>query len=119
MKTHRRTWLLSLAGMALASHPLHALAQEAVVKIAHVAPVTGPIAYLGKDNKNGSRLAVEDLNANGLTTGGKKARFELPAEDDGADPRCAVEVANKLVTAKVAAVIGHLNSGANIPASRI
>jgi branched-chain amino acid transport system substrate-binding protein len=27
------------------------------VKIGHVAPLTGPIAHLGKDNENGARLA--------------------------------------------------------------
>ena len=39
-----------------------ALAQE-VVKIGHVAPISGAIAHLGKDNENGARLAIEELNA--------------------------------------------------------
>ena len=30
------------------------------VKIGHVAPLTGPIAHLGKDNENGARLALDD-----------------------------------------------------------
>ena len=31
------------------------------IKIGHVAPLTGGIAHLGKDNENGARMAVEDF----------------------------------------------------------
>jgi branched-chain amino acid transport system substrate-binding protein len=94
-------------------------AQEQVVKIGHVGPVSGPIAHLGKDNENGARLAIEELNAKGVTIGGKKVRFELIAEDDAADPKQGTAAAQKLVDAKVSGVIGHLNSGTTIPASKI
>jgi len=96
-----------------------ASAQEMVVKIGHVAPTSGPQAHLGKDNENGARMAIEDLNAKGVTIGGKKAKFELLAEDDAADPKQGAAVANKLVDSKVNGVIGHLNSGTSIPASKI
>jgi branched-chain amino acid transport system substrate-binding protein len=96
-----------------------AFAQETVVKIGHVGPMTGGIAHLGKDNENGAKLAIKDLNAQGLTIGGKKIKFELLSEDDGADPKQGTTVAQKLVDAKVNGVIGHLNSGTTIPASRI
>jgi len=92
---------------------------EMTVVIGHVAPLTGNIAHLGKDNENGARLAVEDLNAQGLTIDGKKLKIELMAEDDAADPKTATVVAQKLVDAKVAGVVGHLNSGTTIPASQI
>ena len=94
-------------------------AQELVVKIGHVGPTSGPQAHLGKDNENGARMAIDDLNAKGVTIGGKKAKFELLAEDDAADPKQATAVANKLVDEKVNGVVGHLNSGASIPASKI
>jgi branched-chain amino acid transport system substrate-binding protein len=96
-----------------------ALAQESVVLLGHVAPMSGEQAQYGQDNANGAILAVEDLNAKGVTIGGKKVRFELVNEDDGADPKQATAVAYKLVDAKVNGVIGHLNSGTSIPASRI
>ena len=96
-----------------------ALAQDAVVKIGHVGPISGPIGHLGKDNENGARLAIEELNAKGVTIGGKKIKLELVAEDDGADPKQGTAVAQKLVDQKVAGVIGHLNSGTSIPASKI
>ena len=94
-------------------------AQDLVVKIGHVGPTSGGIAHLGKDNENGARMAIDELNAKGVTIGGKKAKFELLAEDDGADPKQGTAVANKLVDAKVNGVIGHLNSGTSIPASKI
>ncbi|PQA83046.1 branched chain amino acid ABC transporter substrate-binding protein [Limnohabitans sp. TS-CS-82] len=96
-----------------------ASAQEQIVKIGHVGPISGAIAHLGKDNENGARLAVEEINAKGLSIGGKKIKFELQAEDDAADPKQGTAVAQKLVDAKVSGVIGHLNSGTTIPASRI
>jgi branched-chain amino acid transport system substrate-binding protein len=94
-------------------------AQDLVVKIGHVAPTSGAIAHLGKDNENGARLAIKDLNAKGVTIGGKKAKFELLAEDDAADPKQGTAAAQKLVDSKVNGVVGHLNSGTSIPASKI
>ena len=92
---------------------------EVVVKLGHVAPMTGPQAHLGKDNENGARLAIEELNAAGMEVGGAKVKFELLAEDDAADPKQGAIVAQKLVDAKVNGVIGHLNSGTTIPASKL
>ncbi|MDH4060055.1 MAG: branched-chain amino acid ABC transporter substrate-binding protein [Aquincola sp.] len=96
-----------------------ASAQDMVIKIGHVGPTSGAIAHLGKDNENGARMAVDDLNAKGVTIGGKKVKFELLAEDDGADPKQGTAAAQKLVDSKVSGVIGHLNSGTSIPASKI
>lgn len=96
-----------------------ASAQEQVVRIGHVGPLSGSIAHLGKDNENGARMAIEELNAKGVTIGGKKIKFELLGEDDAADAKQGNAAAQKLVDAKVVGVIGHLNSGTTIPASRI
>ena len=96
-----------------------AMAQEQVVKIGHVAPLSGAIAHLGKDNEWGARLAIEELNAKGVRINGKKVKFELVAEDDASDPKQGTAAAQKLVDAKVSGVIGHLNSGTTIPASKI
>ncbi|MGP1628859.1 MAG: branched-chain amino acid ABC transporter substrate-binding protein [Giesbergeria sp.] len=96
-----------------------ALAQEQVVKIGHVAPVSGAQAHYGKDNENGARMAIEDLNAKGVTIGGKKIKFEIQAEDDASDPKQGTAAAQKLCDSKVAGVVGHLNSGTTIPASKV
>ena len=90
-----------------------------VVKIGSVAPLTGGIAHLGKDNENGARLAVDEANKAGIKLGGAPVKFELVAEDDQGDPKVGNTVAQKLVDAKVAGIVGHLNSGTTIPASKI
>jgi len=94
-------------------------AGEMTVKIGQVSPLTGPQAHLGKDNDNGARLAIDEINAAGVTLGGRKVKFVLVSEDDIADPRTATIVAQKLVDQRVAGVLGHLNSGTSIPASKI
>src|SRR6478672_10606578 len=96
-----------------------ASAETAEIKIGHVAPLTGGNAHLGKDNENGARLAVEEANAAGIKIDGKAVKFTLVAEDDQADPKVGTTVAQKLVDAKVAGVVGHLNSGTSIPASTV
>jgi branched-chain amino acid transport system substrate-binding protein len=90
-----------------------------VVRIGHVAPLTGGIAHLGKDSENGARLAVEEINASGLLIGGKRVTLQLDPQDDAGDPLTATQVAQKLVDDRVVGVVGHLNSGTSIPASRI
>ena len=80
----QHTLKLSLLA-ALTAYTGLSMAQE-VVKIGHVGPVSGAIAHLGKDNENGARLAIEELNAKGVKIGGKAVKFELIAEDDAADP---------------------------------
>jgi branched-chain amino acid transport system substrate-binding protein len=93
--------------------------QVQVVKIGHVAPMSGSQASYGKDNDNGVRMAIEDLNAQGVTIGGKKVRLEIQTEDDAADPKQGTAAAQKLCDAKVNGVVGHLNSGTTIPASKV
>jgi branched-chain amino acid transport system substrate-binding protein len=92
---------------------------QQVVKIGHVAPISGPSAHLGKDNENAARMAIDELNAKGFTINGQKVTLQLISEDDGADPKQGTAVAQKLVDARVNGVIGHLNSGTTVPASKI
>jgi branched-chain amino acid transport system substrate-binding protein len=96
--------------------PVHA---QDVVKIGFASPLSGSQANYGKDNQNGAQMAIDDLNAQALTIGGKRVRFELLAEDDQAEPKQGPLIAQKLVDAKVAGVVGHFNSGVTIPASRV
>lgn len=92
---------------------------DLIVKIGSVAPLTGPQAHLGHDNDNGARMAIDEANARRVRLGDQRVRFVLMSEDDQADPRTATIVAQKLVDAQVKGVIGHLNSGTSIPASKI
>ena len=104
--------------LAMAFAAAGAQAQE-IVKIGHVAATSGPSAHLGKDDENGAKMAVEDLNAQGFKINGKPVKFVLLPEDDAADPKQGTAAAQKLVDAKVNGVIGHQNSGTTIPASKI
>jgi branched-chain amino acid transport system substrate-binding protein len=107
-----------VAPAAATSAPV-AAATSSVIKIGHVGPISGAIAHLGKDNENGARMAIEELNAAGVMINDQKVTLELVAEDDAGDPKQGTSVAQKLVDAKVAGIIGHLNSGTTIPASKI
>ncbi|CAB3798099.1 branched chain amino acid ABC transporter substrate-binding protein [Paraburkholderia caffeinilytica] len=92
---------------------------DEMVKIGEAAPVTGPASYLGKDTENGARLAIEEFNQTGLMIGGQKVTLVFDAQDDAGDPRQATQIAQKLVDDKVVAVVGHMQSGSTIPASKI
>lgn len=110
---------LVLAALAV---PLFAGAAQpdvVTVRIGLADALTGPLSSFGKDDEHGARMAIDELNARGVRIGGRKAHFELLAEDDASEPRVATAVAQKFVDAKVNAVIGHETSGTSIPASRI
>jgi len=122
---HCRAHLSVFVALALAAcgkeatPPVPAGPPTVTVKIAHAGPLTGSIAHQGKDDENGVALAVAHANAMNLVLGGKRVQFEMMSEDDQADPKIGTLVAQKLVDAKVAVVVGHLNSGVSIPASDI
>jgi len=111
--------LATAVALAVACGHVSAADDAVVVKIGNAGPLTGNLAHLGKDNENGARLAVEEVNQRGLTIGSKKIRLELVSEDDAANPMTGTAVAQKLVDERIVAVVGHLNSGVSIPASRI
>ena len=91
-----------------------------IIRIGSASPLTGPQAHLGQDNANGAQLAVDEINAaGGVRLAGKTWRLQLLAEDDQADPKVATTVAQQLADDDVAGVIGHLNSGASIPAAKV
>jgi len=105
------------AAVALCAGAVHA--EDIVVKIGQVGPVSGSQAHYGKDEQNGARMAIDDLNKQNFMIGGKHAKFELQAEDDAADPKQGTAAATKLCDQKVNGVVGHLNSGTTIPAAKI
>ena len=113
-----RIYMLPLAAAILALASGAAQAQE-VVKIGVSGPLSGANAFAGKDNENGVRLAIEELNAQKMKVGGKTVTFALTSEDDQGDPKSGVSVAQKFVDSGVKYVLGPYNSGVAIPASRI
>lgn len=85
------------------------------IRIGAVGPMTGAQSKMGIDLRNAVELAVSEWNEKGGVLGKK---IVVMAEDDQADPKQAVAVANKLVHRHVAGVVGHWNSSCSIPASK-
>ena len=111
---------MKMAPLALAAlFAAQASAAEQIVKIGVSGPLSGANAFAGKDNENGVRLAVEELNAQKIQVGGNVLRFVLQSEDDAGDPKQGVNVAQKFADAGVKYVLGPYNSGVAIPASRV
>lgn len=107
---------LALACMAAMTAMAHA---DQTVTIGFGGPLTGQVAHVGKDAENGVRLAIDDANAANIKINGQPVHFVLDAEDDAADPKTAVSIAQKFADAKVNGVVGHMTSGATIPASKV
>jgi branched-chain amino acid transport system substrate-binding protein len=107
---------LGIALAAVFSATAHA---DLVVRLGFAGPLSGPISHIGKDEQYGAQMAIDDANAKGVTIGGQKVRFELQSEDDQGDPRQATVVAQRIVDSNVRGVVGHVTSGAAIPAASI
>ena len=117
----RTSSALSLALAAVCLSPAYAadVQKPLIVRIAHGGPVSGPIAALGKDEENGVRMAIDELNARKLQMGGRPVQWKLEAGDDVGDPAQAASLARMFCDKKVAAVVGHLQSGTTLPAAKI
>jgi branched-chain amino acid transport system substrate-binding protein len=110
-----------LAGCASSTtdQPEPASTTPTEVKIGFAAPLTGDNALYGEGMKRAVELALEEANASQEVKDAKYT-FVLRAEDDQADPKQAVNVANLLVSdPAVVGVVGHFNSGCSIPASGV
>jgi branched-chain amino acid transport system substrate-binding protein len=89
---------------------------QAEILIGMPGPLTGGMAWFGEQMQEGIGMKVAELNAAGGVLGQQIALLPV---DDHCDPEQAVAAARKLVDTQVDVVIGHLCSGAAIPASRI
>jgi branched-chain amino acid transport system substrate-binding protein len=89
---------------------------HAEILIGASGPMTGSMAWFGEQMQQGMAMKVAELNAAGGVLG---QQVELLIVDDYCDAEQAIAAAEKLVEARVVAVIGHLCSGASIPASAV
>jgi len=91
--------------------------KEQVIKIATQTPLSGELKEVGTDIKNGSQLAVEQLSGPLAELG---IKVELVPFDDEANVDKGVANAKTLVAdPAVLAVVGHYNSGVQIPSSEV
>jgi branched-chain amino acid transport system substrate-binding protein len=111
------TMLTTTIAMAGCTKGANSSSNGATVKIASVSPLSGSQAAIGESIKNGAKLALTErsdefkkLNIN----------LQFSPQDDQADPKVGVSVAQKLIADKdVLGVVGHYNSGVAIPSSEI
>lgn len=83
-----------------------------VIKIGHIAPMTGDAAVYGEWENQGIDLAVSEINAKG---GIKGKKLEIIHEDDQLNPTLMINALNKLITVdKVPAVIGETSSSGTL-----
>jgi len=66
------------------------------INIGYTGPMSGGAAYYGKDITDGLDLAVEDINAKGLTVSGQKYKINLVKLDDMYSPDKAATNARRL-----------------------
>ena len=94
-------------------------AGSTTVKIGIGAPLTQGAVALGQGMKRAAALAIKQANE------GEEAKalgitFEGVDGDDQGDPKTGVTVANTFASdTNLVAVMGHLNSGVSIPASKV
>ncbi len=101
----RRRFLLSAA--SLAPLALTACASRDPIKLGYLGGLSGRVADLGIGGRNGTQMAVDDLNANGGING---RRIELLTRDDQQDVEVARRQTNELFDAGIACLIGPMTS---------
>lgn len=106
--------ILIIASMMLASCSAGA-AGGGTIKIATQSPLSGGMALVGGDIKNGAELALEQLGGPLKDMGFK---LELSPYDDEGKPDKGVANAKQIVSdPAILCVVGHYNSGVQIPSS--
>ena len=103
--------LLLLAALAACSQD----SSNATVTFGAAGPWTQ--AY-GEANKNGIQLALDEINASPAWQGGRQ--LEIVFADDSGNGVRASAIAQQFVdSARIVAVVGHVNSGAMVSAARV
>jgi len=108
-----RTLILSgVAALALGA----AAAQADDLTIAVAGPMTGQLATIGDQFKQGAEAAAAAINEAGGVDG---RQIKISLQDDVCDPKQAVSVANRIVGEGIKFADGHACSGSSIPASAV
>ncbi len=107
-------YVYSLSALALLAGITAVRAEE--IRIAVAGPMTGAVASIGEQLKNGAELAAQAVNKNGGVNGNT---IRIVVYDDACDPKQAVAVANRIISEGIRFVDGHACSGSSIPASEV
>ncbi len=94
-----------------------AAADEKVIKIGAMYPMTGRAGLYGKDSVAAAEMAVEEINSKGGVAGYK---IELLTTDSKAKPPYAVRVAKRYITEdKVHFIFGVVSSGVGLAVTEV
>ena len=116
LATRTLSVLIALA-LALAAGPAAAQLSAETVVIAVAGPLSGGASALGIEQKQGVQVAVDERNAAGGILG---ASVVLAEADDRADVAEGKVVAQRFCDdPRVLGVVGHVNSGVSIEASKV
>ncbi len=109
--------LLQIAALLAVALSFVACGPQAALKVAILAPLSGPVPTFGVSTRDGALLAIEEWNAKG---GVLKRKIEPIVEDSQCTPDPAVNAANKVIDQdKVKFIVGEVCSSASIPVSEI
>jgi branched-chain amino acid transport system substrate-binding protein len=110
--------ILIIASIVLAAcAPAAPGAAGGTIKIATQSPLSGGQSSIGGDIKNGAEVAFEQLSG---TLKGMGFKVEMAAYDDEANPDKGVANAKQIVAdPDILCVVGHYNSGVQIPSSEV
>ncbi|MHB8945843.1 MAG: branched-chain amino acid ABC transporter substrate-binding protein [Bacillota bacterium] len=111
-------WLVLLVvSLLLVTTAVAGCSKPKVIKVASVSPLSGSQSSMGEAIKLGVQMALDE-NKEKFKALGYDLQFS--PQDDQADPKVGVSVAEKLIADKdVLLVVGHLNSNVAIPSSEV
>ena len=109
LKSHMKL-LAATVAVGLSVGAGTALAQD-VVKLGYSGPLSGGAALYGKNVLDGMQMAASEINAAGLTVGGKKVKLEIVALDDKYNPAETAINAQRLIQEHKAPAILVPHSG--------
>ncbi len=117
MRSLRVLSVLLLLALIVSACGAAAPAASTEIKIAILAPLSGPVPTFGVMTRDGALLAIEEWNAKGGVLGAKIVPI---VEDSQCTPDPAVNAANKVIDQdKVHYIVGEVCSKASIPVTEI
>ena len=117
MFQNKRLALICVALLVLVVGPFSAGAQEKVIKIGAMYPMTGRPGQYGLDSVDGAEMAVEEINSKGGVAGYK---LEFLNTDSKAKPDYAVRVAKRYITEdKVHFLFGVVSSAVGLAVTEV
>jgi len=117
MLKHRIGMLIALILICMTLVPAMAAAEDKVIRIGAMYPMTGRAGLYGKDSVSGAEMAIQEINGKGGVAGYK---IDATFTDSKAKPAYAVRVAKRYITEdKVHFLFGVVSSGVGLAVTEV